>query len=476
MNESVDPFESTLSTANAFHSQSKKRRGKIRHSSYFNSRSASVEFPIEFDRKNGLSLAKGQRMSIDDTFSLARNWNGTLHCSSVAKGSAGTFFGRFGASCLLPNDLGTINGAVSSAGDHKELHVGLNSGAGRKLGFSAGISLPFSSGASATKINFGTRLERKLFFCQGRLQLIPHSQRSTFGLTLSSRSRHKWSLGLGAGTKRKLGYPFISGSLSPTFNKQSSNLVLRWNPQAGFSWAVSVRQRLLKWRASVAVSHNQSNITWTLVLADDNLTIRVPILLGLNPISLGTVLFETMMLSGCSQAIHLVANHICGVSSPPEGDSSPRQELLPKERREALRQQEAMKSKASQRMQTEQKENGLVVLSAKYFSEVDFLDVTIPLQFWVLDSKLTLSGVSKESFLGFCPLERRKVEEKEEESWSDWVKGFWTVKACSRGANPDTAQLTVRYRFGLETFELTIDDDDELSLPSVSAKRVRLSQ
>eukprot|EP00052_Salpingoeca_macrocollata_P012288 m.95146 g.95146 ORF g.95146 m.95146 type:complete len:554 (-) comp18413_c0_seq1:1708-3369(-) len=116
-------------------------------------------------------------------------------------------------------------------------------------------------------------------------------------------------------------------------------------------------------------------------------------------------------------------------------------------RKEALAAVKLMQQTVERKVASEQRVNGLVVESAVYGqllvapgtavpSEAPLIDVTVPLQCLVKDSKLRLQPSSKASLVGFydpCPDEPK--------------------------------QLRVRYRFQNKLHEVTIDDRDELKIP-----------
>lgn len=157
-------------------------------------------------------------------------------------------------------------------------------------------------------------------------------------------------------------------------------------------------------------------------------TLSVPIRIDQDARELRTVAFciaIPMMLWGLWRTLPLLAarrHHLARQQRMTTyRDMAVKIEQLRQRRLVALDQQQAMRPEADARRRTEQGRSGLVIESATFFvvgvdperggralshgpefsSEID---VCIPLQFWVEDSRLTLSTAPKRSMLGFyCP-------------------------------------------------------------------------
>ena len=116
----------------------------------------------------------------------------------------------------------------------------------------------------------------------------------------------------------------------------------------------------------------------------------------------------------------------------------------------ALSQQQMMKNIAEKKRRMEEEKKGLVILQAVYGDAKaigvpakvkqmeDVLDVTIPLQFMVNSSKLRLYAGSKKEYMG-----------------------FW------KGA--EKCGLYVRYCFNEKVYEVEVEDDEPLYLPTFRA-------
>eukprot|EP00549_Striatella_unipunctata_P012123 CAMPEP_0118681362 /NCGR_PEP_ID=MMETSP0800-20121206/4894_1 /TAXON_ID=210618 ORGANISM="Striatella unipunctata, Strain CCMP2910" /NCGR_SAMPLE_ID=MMETSP0800 /ASSEMBLY_ACC=CAM_ASM_000638 /LENGTH=218 /DNA_ID=CAMNT_0006577645 /DNA_START=209 /DNA_END=865 /DNA_ORIENTATION=+ len=144
-----------------------------------------------------------------------------------------------------------------------------------------------------------------------------------------------------------------------------------------------------------------------------------------------------------------------------------------KSKKQALRQQRELMAKIAERKAAlERSKNGLVILNAKYLTNsntmvddasLSSLDVKIPLQFLVHDSKLRLPRqVPKQQLLGFCHLE---VPHDSRSLWPNLRNFSWT-------SPPTKTILSVRYQWKDDVYEITFHNDEEIRLPHPAALRL----
>ena len=119
----------------------------------------------------------------------------------------------------------------------------------------------------------------------------------------------------------------------------------------------------------------------------------------------------------------------------------------------ALSQQEMMKGIAEKKRREEEKKKGLVIRAASYGSAANIgipekvknmeevIDVTIPIQFMVKDSRVRLYAGSKQDYMGF---------------WNPVSKD-------------SSCRLYVRYSFNGKVYEIEVDGDEPLYLPTCRA-------
>lgn len=150
------------------------------------------------------------------------------------------------------------------------------------------------------------------------------------------------------------------------------------------------------------------------------------------------------------------------------------QQLQPataKSRSEAILQQQFMAKQAASKKQDEKNKNGLVVLRAVYEKQ----DVTIPLQFWVHNSRLELAAGSKEGLLGFYKEETEYVNSAEnDDSDFDTLSGWQRLWASMRGrrrrseaAEPakQQPQLSIQYTYRGRSCSIRVSDGEAVSIP-----------
>jgi hypothetical protein len=179
---------------------------------------------------------------------------------------------------------------------------------------------------------------------------------------------------------------------------------------------------------------------------------------------------------------------------------------MEKVKKDAQLQMTLMKRKAMVNKRIEEEKNGLVIVSAMYGyitnekntnddSKNDnddgidtCFDVTIPLQFWVSDSRLLLSSNSKSQMLGFYDVKqdyerrRRRNDSNQHRTvgglhalWDFWFHSATSYdddNASLSTMKRNVVQLKIRYKFDSQLHEMTIHDDEALSLPSSLAMKV----
>ncbi len=150
-----------------------------------------------------------------------------------------------------------------------------------------------------------------------------------------------------------------------------------------------------------------------------------------------------------------------------------------KAREDAEQQQRLMKRQASKIMTQERERagGGLVIHQATYWvKDGEALDVTIPLQFWVTESSLTLPESSKDSLLGFCDIVTPDVFIEKKDIASSWWAQFWTLPKGTGRSPTNKPKLTINYDLGGQSYEITVQGDEGLTLPSSRAVLVATEQ
>jgi Domain of unknown function (DUF3395) len=146
-------------------------------------------------------------------------------------------------------------------------------------------------------------------------------------------------------------------------------------------------------------------------------------------------------------------------------------------RKDAEKEKSLMERQAFSRLKAEQS-HGLIIIKALYYIPLkESWDVTTQLQFWVEKGSLNLPAVSKQYLLGFYSLERKKVIS--DESVTNIWRTFWNPQNESKLLRTrlnrrlsDSPLLKVHYKFCDVTYQIEIQDQEALCLPSNKARKI----
>ncbi|KAI2491643.1 hypothetical protein MHU86_22926 [Fragilaria crotonensis] len=312
--------------------------------------------------------------------------------------------------------------------------------------------------------------------------------------------RGSWALGIGSDLSMQYGllsltslsdeYPTCSVKLNLGVNQYPIKIVTKqdfgvgrtgllsfaWQPR-GVEWKAILSRSLTSYsNVSMGIQHQTSTgLTWLLQAERGNFTFRLPISICCvtNPtyrmsyiwFSLLTLILDDVL----GDLIHDTTQDRLKPATDHDSTFDDAAETsIVKAKSDAEQQLVLMRPTAERNMEREQQCNGLYIYQAQYF--VDHggpsVDVATQLQFWVRNSTLCLPAGSKSSLLGFYPLlpplpppQRRRFS---------WLRSWLWSSEVSNDAQP-VPQLRIRYTFGEETYEITINDTDELVLPSPRA-------
>ena len=153
-----------------------------------------------------------------------------------------------------------------------------------------------------------------------------------------------------------------------------------------------------------------------------------------------------------------------------------------KSRVDGERQVALMKQVAERKRIYEEGRDGLVILRAVYWIEsfeiglrpqtkILSMDAVIQLQFWIIDSKLSLPSTPKGYWLGFYNLrtEARTLESNKPWDWRFWRR--WTRRASLNPQHgPSQPQLTIRYSYQGYVYEITVGEAEAVELPTKDAQ------
>lgn len=233
-------------------------------------------------------------------------------------------------------------------------------------------------------------------------------------------------------------------------------------------------------------------MSWIVSLTEGDFSLRIPILL--TPFQTTNIFLSEglqFLYAGFVSSIvsELVSTMVSRRRSIP--DLASIEGKIESNKRDALTQQSFMRRQAAVRMRVENESNGLVIERASYSYKEATLDVTIPLQFWVTDSRLELyESAKRKDMLGFCSLQtengdRSSIYRNEDEQkailgaagfLSKWIRvGLSLVWSPSDSDNDDKSspaarpELKVWYKYRGASYFITIGEAEEISLPSERA-------
>ena len=246
-------------------------------------------------------------------------------------------------------------------------------------------------------------------------------------------------------------------------------------------------------------------VEWVISWTRGSSTVRIPILVSKNLVgaSFGHILY-------CTFISHIIQDGIAELWAWTSSDRAKPVESADrsadnaaiismsksKERKDAELQVSLMKRQAMRKAKSEAERDGLVIQKAIYKVEGgDEWEVTVPIQFWVSHSSLTLPRGSKMSLLGFYDITESATKKVKSESkqTSDSITSWWSSRLgsvwndlldipSSKGVQTDSMKrqgdktrhvptLTVEYMFRGKVYKLCIKDNEELILPSPNATK-----
>lgn len=236
-------------------------------------------------------------------------------------------------------------------------------------------------------------------------------------------------------------------------------------------------------------------LEWVLSWNRGDATVRIPVVVttGIQNVNF----IQAMYFSLLSYLIQEAIAELWGWNNPvdknPEEDqpSSAPTITTAKARQDAELQKDLMSRQAKRKKREEVDKEGLVIHKATYaLSGGEEWDATVPLQFWVNRSSLTLPPTSKSQLLGFYDITSAKKNQRsnaphvvgasQSGSWL-WWKAMWndlmdlstsTLPSNAGAASRPNPTLYVRYDFKGQAYHITIQDEQELILPNPNARRL----
>jgi hypothetical protein len=371
---------------------------------------------------------------VQSRFPLSSQWSGALLGRSVVRGRTGYTTGQ--ANLLYqPLPSTSLQCCVRMAEDEPCGDIGVET---------HGLACTLSSNRLLT---VAASRDFKLVSVRGTV----NSQRQ-LNVFLDSRTRHNWKLAFSPSR--------IAFAVRPTLQNNrlvqvfgSYTLLQHESWTAGF-W---LGQSLETTRVGAGLTQSASHLKWVLSFSRDGLTLCIPLVLSLtnDPFWFPVQVLSMTLLS---QVVTEMLSKVLSFSPSSQATQPKFTDSSNVDKNTALQQQVLMERQAKQRMLQETKNGGLVIQRGLYYNGTASLDVTIPLQFWVTNSALHLPATSKAHLLGFCTLELPALETTPGSFWT----GFF-----AKDMSKQTAILLVEYKHADKLHQVTIADNQQLSLPVV---------
>lgn len=475
LNKGDDPFDETLSLFESGHGPSWKARTEEQRGRKSTPvivptvRKATLEIPLQLSDEKGVTMTKNTRMSAFSSFPLGGRWSGSVSGVSAMRGRTG-----FSTGCANVNyrvgSFGSVRGGVTIA-EKPAVQVG-GTASFKKSSLSAILSTQPTDPAQWRASLAGSQAWNWLTV-KSNCSFHRSTQPVSYLLSLCSKTAHQVELGFGWSLRK----PVVSFAVRPECTgRRRVSLSAQWKGTKSLQLGLVVTQTLESAaQIGVGVWHaSAKGITWMLTWTHGDLTIRIPVIIS----SVHEPLWSPFMFTYMSFLTKAVQDAVADVFGL-DGEVDERKRKLDeqqfllnreKSREDAEQQQGLMKRQAGTRMKQEkERTGGLIIRQAAYWvKDGEALDVTIPLQFWVQESSLTLPESSKDSLLGFCSIKPKVSNEKEDSTKSWWAK-FWTLPKGTGGSPTSMPKLTIKYDMGGHSYEITVQDHESLTLPSSRA-------
>jgi hypothetical protein len=256
--------------------------------------------------------------------------------------------------------------------------------------------------------------------------------------------------------------------------------------QVGVSLVQSLHSKIATIGLGVRL-YSTRGLEWVFSWNRGDATVRIPVILsrGMNNVHPIQVVFFSLVSFLIQEGIaELWGWHNPASTEEEEAPSkNPTAISTAKARQDAELQKGLMARQAKRKKREEVEKEGLIIHSATYSIEGgEEWDATIPLQFWVNRSSLTLPPKSKSQLLGFYNIVTIKEESKHDLATPPatgsvlWWKAMWLdsldrplPSSPERNSGPSPT-LQVRYDFQGQAYRIKIQDEQELILPHPRAE------
>ena len=462
-----DPLKTQPSSSSTTTSDSSPRPS--RHLKQFQPR-GTVEFPLKFEDGHLLVQPNAVRTSLSCNIPGQR-WNAKFTGSSLVRGPMGAATGSMLLSYdIMPRKLQAIS--QLAIGDRANVMFGAIHHTSTAW-YGVGIFCTPTSYIKTSNYAFQMQSEQRLENATVTLKFFVPTKTMRPNTTLTVHSKTaQMEMGM---VKSQ---PQVTLSLSP---RLSSHRTLKLSCQlrkSGVKVDALVNQTLgttSKSKIGIGVRHDsRQGLAWLFTWIRGDITIKIPIFIlsnGAQPLQYVCSCY----LAAISYLIQECIADLWNLNTI-DADSVPKQPdtTRAKARADAEKEMFLMERQANSRRAAEEKKSGLVITKAVYYVPLkDSWDVTTQLQFWTEKSSLDLPALSKQHFLGFYKVARDSSDVNEPTLWWEFWKPQQKAPSKLERRLPSTPLLKVQYDYAGSSYEIEINDEESLSLPSNMAREIR---
>ena len=431
-----------------------------------------IEFPLRV--KDGTLHAQANAIRTSLSCKIpGKRWNAKLSGSSLIRGPIGASTGTMMLSYdILPRTLQATS--QIAVGDKASIMLG---GIRHYDASWYGIGFFCYPNRVTEKSTYAFQLQTEQRFDDVTMQLRFFNSLKTLQPDTTASLYNKLC-------RMELGYvksqPHFSLTVSPRLSKHRTVKVLGQLRWTGWKIDAAINQSLGTPKSKVGMGvryDSRQGLSWLFTWIRGDVIIRIPIFITIIKHPLDH--FQSCLLAAVSYGVQELIARLYKLDDVGNGDSISKQIKMSrsKARADAENEKKLMERQAKSRRALEEETSGLVITKALYYVPLrDSLDVTTQLQFWVENSSLDLPALSKQNLLGFCKVGGDSSTSDDADAttwWQFWKSPPVKIQSKLERRMPTTPLLKVQYDYGGSSYEITIKDEEPLSLPSNVARKVR---
>ncbi len=431
-----------------------------------------VEFPLRIDGRTLRVQPNAVRTSLSCKIP-GKRWNAKFSGSSLIRGPMGASTGTMMLSYdILPRTLQATS--QIAVGDQASVMLG---GICHANAAWYGIGLFYYPKTFAKTPSYALQLqsEQRMENATMTIKFFVPGTTMKPNTTLSLHNK-MWHMEVGMVKSQ----PLASLSVSPKLSKfRILKLSCQWR-KTGMKVDAAIDQSLGMPKSKVGMGvryDTRQGLSWLFTWIRGDVVIKMPIFIMSSR-------HPMQYICSCCLAVvsYLVQECIADLwklNDVGNGDSVPKQlkTSRSKARADAENEKHLMERQAKSRRALEEEKSGLVITKAVYYVPLqDSWDVTTQLQFWTDKSSLDLPALSKQNLLGFCKVGGNSSTSDDDEVtlwWQFWKPQSKKLKSKFGRRLPTTPLLRVHYDYSGSSYEIEINDEESLSLPSSVARMVK---